>query len=287
MRLFITGSSGFIGKHVKHSIPKGIKLFCVDYPEHDLHNAENTIDIIKKFRPTHCIHLAWYAGQGYAKAPDNISWVHSSLNLIQNFYAYGGKRFIGVGTCFEYAHTGKPCDEVATLTIPKTAYGFAKLCVSNYLQMRHIADHISFAWCRPFYILGLGEPAHRLIPSACEHFLENRTFSVTNGSSILDYMDVRDVARALVAVLLSDYNGIVNIGTGTGVKIRMLLEVLKDVGSSQSTIIAPHGNKVIDYIVANTDILRTAIQFNPAFTLTQSLTDCYQYAKERIENERI
>ena len=52
-------------------------------------------------RPTHLLHLAWYAEPGeYWTSPENLDWVEASLRLLRAFERRAGAVF--AGTCAEY-----------------------------------------------------------------------------------------------------------------------------------------------------------------------------------------
>lgn len=282
MRLLITGANGFIGRNLVACLPARTTYWACNRQNFDMHNLAAVSAALEEFRPTHCIHLAWYAGAGYADAQENLDWLTSSLHLIKEFYACGGKRFVGIGSCFEYAFGGKPCDEYTTPTFPITLYGMSKLAVMQFLRAYAVSKGASYAWCRPFYILGPGEVPRRLIPSACTAFSQGKVFKVAAYHRLLDYMDVRDVATAIMRISSSDYDGVINISSGFGVSVGSLLMQLAEIAHTPDCIEAETSNGKFIPIIGCNDILKNCIDFVPQYKIQTSLLDCYTYMRERI-----
>lgn len=282
MRLFVTGANGFIGRNLVACLPARTQYWACGRQDFDIHNVAAVSAALKEFRPTHCVHLAWYAGHGYADAQENLDWITSSIHLIKEFYEYGGKRFIGIGSCFEYKFCGDLCDESNTPTSPVTSYGMSKLAVSNFLRAYSVTKGISYAWCRPFYILGPGEATHRLVPLACASLLQGKVFKSTAYHQQLDYMDVRDVATAIMDIVASEYNGIVNVASGYGISVGDLLTQLARIANISSCIEAEYSNKKLIPIIGCNNILKQHIGFSPRYDIQKSLLDCYNDMREKI-----
>ena len=124
----------------------------------------------------------------------------------------------------------------------------------------------------------------RLVPSACLAFLKDNNFYTSAYSSVLDYMDVRDVAKSLIKILLSCYCGVVNIGSGLGIKISCLLSFLaKEIDTNGKVFPNTTSLQKNVSIVANTDVLREKVGFIPRFSLHETLNACLNDMRERIK----
>src|SRR3954462_2488130 len=130
-RVLVTGASGFIGRAcVPRLASRGFEVHAVSSSErasdvhtrwhrHDLLDPSQCRDAIDAVRPTHLLHLAWIATPGrFWSSPDNTQWLASGKALIDAFFALGGKRAVGVGTCAEYAETSDDCREDVTPLAP-------------------------------------------------------------------------------------------------------------------------------------------------------------------------
>jgi len=82
VKIFITGSTGFIGKHlVKNLKARGHELFLLDK---DLADIKEWINEVKNFNPDAVIHLAWQGIPDYGPetSAKNLKY---GLDLIENF----------------------------------------------------------------------------------------------------------------------------------------------------------------------------------------------------------
>jgi nucleoside-diphosphate-sugar epimerase len=110
------------------------------------------------------VHVAWYAEPGaYLTSPRNLSCLSGTLQMAEGSLRAGVRRFVGVGTCFEYdLNVG----HLATTTPldPVTPYAAAKASAFLALSRHYAQAQASFAWCRLFYLYGEAEDARRLVP---------------------------------------------------------------------------------------------------------------------------
>src|SRR5215211_6212696 len=172
LRILVTGASGFVGNHVLaplkargftvHTIgrrrPKG--LFDAHHAA-DLMNDAAVDAVLAAVRPSHVLHLAWYAEHGrFWSAPENLDWISTTFTLAHLAQHHRVRRFIGIGTCAEYDWSdGGPGyrheDDAIT---PATLYGRAK-AVAHVALTRFFADEgMDFAWGRLFQLFGADEP---------------------------------------------------------------------------------------------------------------------------------
>ena len=174
------------------------------------------------------IHAAWYAEPGqYLRSPRNLDCLAGTLRLSQGASRAKVRRFVGIGTCFEYDLSAGHLT-VATPLRPTSPYAAAKaaayLALSQYLPQQGL----EFAWCRLFYLYGEGEDERRLMPYLRARLAAGEPAELSNGTQIRDYLDVREAGRMIAECALGSEQGSVNICSGTPVTVRALAERIAD-----------------------------------------------------------
>ncbi len=296
-RVIVTGASGWIGSHaLPFLVERGYEVHAVanrggSAPAHgvewhrmDLLDESAVTAILERVRPTHLLHLAWYAEPGkYQMSEQNYAWCRAGIDLLRAFAATGGRRAVFAGSCFEYDHSAGVCSETDTRCAPTTRYGACKLALSQVVT-RPPGD-LSTAWGRIFYLYGPGEYPSRLVPSVIGSLLHDEPARCTHGRQLRDYLHVADVASAFAAILDGEVEGIVNIGSGEEVTVRALVEMIADaVGAPRSmlefgAIAAAPGDS--PRVVAGVRRLRDEVDFRPRWQLGDGLAETVQWWRSR------
>lgn len=242
-RLLITGANGFVGRHVLAQLsPRDWDLHAarlgssspeipgMNWHACDLRDPRQAERLIEQVRPTHVLSLAWNAEHGaYWTAPDNEAWAESTIALARATARHSGHRFVGAGTCAEYDWTALTafCQEDRTPCRPHTVYGRAKLRAAEGISAVARESGLSTAWGRLFFLYGPGEDPNRLVAAVARALRAGERVKVTEGLQVRDFLHVADAARAFVALLTSDVDGAVNIGSGIGISLRQIVEMIE------------------------------------------------------------
>jgi nucleoside-diphosphate-sugar epimerase len=174
------------------------------------------------------IHAAWYAEPGqYLQSPKNRDCLSGTLRLAEGAVRAKVRRFVGIGTCFEYDLNAGQLS-VETPLRPSTPYAQAKVDAFNALSAALPRQGIAFAWCRLFYLYGEGEDSRRLVSYVRGRLQAGEPAELSSGSQVRDFLDVREAARMIVDVALGSQEGPVNICSGKAVTVRELAERIAD-----------------------------------------------------------
>jgi dTDP-6-deoxy-L-talose 4-dehydrogenase (NAD+) len=174
------------------------------------------------------IHAAWYAEPGqYQLSPKNLDCLLGTLIMAKAVIASGCKRFVGIGTCFEYEHSSQKLSTDAPLG-PSSPYAAAKAAAYLSLSQTLPSQGVEFVWCRLFYLYGEGEDPRRLVQSIRISLSEGREVALTAGNQVRDFLDVREAGERIAQVALGKFTGPLNICSGAPITVRELAESVAD-----------------------------------------------------------
>lgn len=244
--ILVTGGSGFVGSQIvnslrargyvirrvarsatfKSSSPNsgGDEVVVVDdlfrSPPDELNRICDGVDTI--------IHAAWFVEPGsYLKAVQNLDCLKGTISLAEAAVRSGVRRFVGIGTCFEYDDTPGLLS-TATPLIPRTLYGCSKAATFMTLSGFLPQQGVEFLWCRLFYLYGAGEKPNRLFPYLHRQLSAGLEVNLTSGDQIRDFLDVEVAANEIVDSAASDMQGAVNICSGIPISVRHFAERIAD-----------------------------------------------------------
>ena len=244
--ILVTGASGFVGRQVLAALAaRGARVRLVlregrDVPVEAGDAVESVLRTADVFRESPewwasacqgvdtAVHLAWYAEPGrYLQSPLNLDCLVGTLQFARGAAAAGLRRWVGIGTCFEYDLTAGYLG-VETPLRPTTPYAGAKAAVYHALSTWLPAAGVEFLWCRLFYLHGAHEDARRLVPYLRARLAAGEPAELTSGTQVRDFLDVQEAGRLIVEAAAGSGTGAVNICSGVPVTVRALAERVAD-----------------------------------------------------------
>lgn len=236
MKIAVTGATGFIGRHVLAELKRrGVRAVVVARPgrsvlpgfevvECDIRSAP--ADLYDRMeRPDVLLHLAWGGLPNYKSHHHFESELPAHYAFLKALIVAGLRRCVVTGTCLEYGAAQGELSEDRPAA-PVTAYAFAKDCLRRQLEFLRTIHQFQLTWARLFYTYGEGQAPTSLysqLKAAVER--GDRTFDMSAGEQLRDYLPVAAVARTLVDLALASQDaGIVNVCAGHGIAVRRLVE---------------------------------------------------------------
>jgi nucleoside-diphosphate-sugar epimerase len=296
-RVLVTGATGFIGRGtVRPLLASGFEVHAVgsrrppapvQWHQADLLQEGSAEALMQSIRPTHLLHLAWYAEPGaFWRSTENLRWVEASLRLLRAFAAHGGRRAVLAGSCAEYAwddHTW--CVEATTPCRPATLYGTAKHALHQIAERFAVDVGISLAWGRIFFVFGPHERPERLAGSVSSALVRGVEAPCSHGRQRRDFLYSEDLADAFVALLNSPVEGAVNLASGQPVEIRELVMALAQAAGRPELIrlgARPTAPGEPAELAADVRRLRDEVGWAPPAALSERAVDCIAWWRREL-----
>ncbi len=309
MTYLITGATGFVGHFLidqilaqqpdaqiigiarrKHdSVDSRMKLLILD-----LNDIAGITPILEQYRPDAIIHLASYSSVGYSWQHPIQSFtnnVNIYLNLLDSVRKTGIKaRVLHVGSSEEYGIVDPgniPITELTPLN-PISPYAVARVSQELISKVYVEGYGLDIVLTRSFNHIGPGQDTRFVIPSFITRVKHakgtNAEIETGDLSIIRDFLDVRDVVKAYLLLLEKGETGkTYNICSGSGQSLQSVLELIcellskKVIAKENPAYIRPNDNPVI---IGNNTKLRESCNWQPEFSLRQSLRDMIEYQKD-------
>ncbi len=239
MKVAVTGATGFIGRHVVAALDRaGVALTLLvrsavlvpaEWSRHrvlrqDLLSAPaHAHELLGQ--PDALIHLAWGGLPNYKSLHHFEHELPVHYQFLREMAGAGLQRLVVTGTCFEYGmQSGALTEDMPPR--PTNPYGYAKDALRQQLAYLQASRPFALTWARLFYMHGEGQAESSLLPKLRAAVARgDKTFPMSGGEQLRDYLGVGQVARHLADLALGGRdNGIVNICSGQPVSVRKQVE---------------------------------------------------------------
>jgi dTDP-6-deoxy-L-talose 4-dehydrogenase (NAD+) len=235
--ILLTGATGFIGQRVLEELKKDkknrIKVITRGINNTALEN--NNIEVIKtknaftesmKWWEDCCndidliIHLAWYVEPGkYLNSNKNFQCISGTTNLVRAAKIKNVKKFVGIGTCFEYDLSDREVKTVDSKLKPRSLYAASKLACFHLISNFYKNTSIDFLWLRLFYLYGEGESEKRFYGHIVKQLKQDKFVYLNFPDKVRDYLEISEASKKITNYALSKAVGVKNICSGRAVTL--------------------------------------------------------------------
>lgn len=239
-RVLVTGHGGFTGSYVSAElVADGYEVFRLahspDSPGEspvDLLDREAVREAVREIAPDVVIHLAAIAfvAHGDAEAIYRVNVV-GTRNLLEALAALprAPRLVVLASSANIYGNAEvEPIGEDAP-PAPMNDYAVSKLAMEYMAKLW--MDRLPIVITRPFNYTGVGQSEQFLVPKIVAHFRRGeRRIELGNIQVARDFSDVRDVARAYLAIVQAAPVGrTLNICSGMGHSLEDILDMMAEI----------------------------------------------------------
>lgn len=316
MKWLVTGGLGYIGSHLVLRLTQNPQnqVHIIDnlsngkssrnlnnapFTLGDIRNIQQLKDLLVKEKFDGIFHLAALKSVKDSKQEASLYFstnVEGTRNLFELAELTQVKYFIFASTCAVY---GKPkrisengLDESSPLT-PSNYYGETKLHAEKLLLN---TSHLRVSVLRFFNVIGtshaelLNTSDDSLLGNLIQAVKTNSVFSIygtdyetSDGTCERDFIDVRDVTEALVLVSEKMINNekmslVYNLGTNSSTSVRKFANLFFRLAGKKTEIIElPRREGDIPFAMANANLIRSEIGFQPKIDVESSIKDVCEF----------
>lgn len=266
MKIFITGTTGFIGHSLKDFYQPEHKV--IEY----IRGTDITLDL-NKHQPDVIINCAgeiYNADKMYAT---NIGLVEELLEWMKQ---NPNTKLIQIGSSAEYGPVPRPTseqDRINPVDVYQATKGAASLMCQGYARQFNLSTSVA----RVYSAYGHYERPHRLFPRLYRAFFNNEPMTLYSG--VHDFIYIDDFVRGidLLVNTKTPPGEIVNFGSGQQHTNLEVLELWKEITGIKNPMVTyqNHMNKQFESSVwcCNTDYLKLQYNFKLDYTLESGIKD--------------
>lgn len=293
MKSFITGISGFTGKHLARLLKKekilvtGIDVNKGEYYQADLTDKKRLTEILTKEQPGFIFHLASPVIRSNQMVDEALVKnlkvdLFGTVNLIEAAAALKQKpRLLITGTAAEYDINIKGPRKETDRLKPNSSYGLSKM--TQELVSRKLAESygLELIYTRSFLLIGPGQKPGFVINDWCKQLAQDKKTLVTGNLRIKrDFTDVRDGARAYLVLMKKGKPGkIYNVCSGKSRELKEVIKALKQVVKTDFSVDEDKNrfknNDPLELFGDNAKL--KALGWRPKISLEESLRDIIDY----------
>lgn len=294
--VLITGAAGFIGSALcrrlyseRHRIvayddlSRGNRALLppdITFIQGDVRDDARVRRTILAEEPETVIHLAamHFIPDCIARPQETMEVnVEGTRHVLESCRASSVRHVIFASTAAVYAPVDAACREDGTPLGPLEVYGQSKLDGERLVGALHETSGIPCSILRLFNAIGRNETNPHVVPHIFESLRASSAIRLGNTSPQRDYIDTRDIADAILAVMrTADGLRVFNVGTGTAHSVADLIERLRlilgrdiTVQQDQERVRATERMRLL----ADIGRIRSAAGWTPRLSLDDTLRD--------------
>ena len=297
MKVLVTGGGGFVGAHVRSALEKSGHAVFTDVDAYsgsrDLTEAGVAEALVRESRPQAVIHLAARV------EPRENAWEYvlrnnqlAAFRVLAAVQARAPRaRVLIASSSAVYGPVPRERNPVreGEPTRPVTMYGASK-AATEAIAFAFATSGLKVCVCRPFNTIGPGGDKRSALAQWTRKLLEleqpgsDGVFRCGPLDTFRDLTDVRDVARAYVAIAERDIGDpVLNICSGRAVDGATVLEMLFSAAGVRPRVVsAPARPDDIMFQCGDRSRLTAGTGWEPSVTLQQTVEDVVREQRQSV-----
>ncbi|HTV76524.1 MAG TPA: NAD(P)-dependent oxidoreductase, partial [Candidatus Baltobacteraceae bacterium] len=294
-RWLVLGAKGFVGSTMIailaargcqifgaiRSVPSPGAVAGKSWHAIDVFNADNLRALLRKLRPSILLNAVGHS-PAIASADLKDFYVRSTKTILEAVKAeQPACRVVLLGSAAEYGNSPEAGSFETDAPRPLSDYGRAK-CEQFEISRRFAANGLDVITARLFNVIGPGQDSHQFVAALLERIHRGeRPLCVHSGNHVRDWIDVRDVARALVILAeLPEPSAVVNVCTGKGRTVEFVAGIIgRLTGAKIKTELREISPNVLWRSIGNPERMFD-LGWRPRYNLAESLADQWRFSCE-------
>jgi len=296
MKVFVTGSSGFIGRNITEKLLQDNYTITAYGRKDAFSNSQNYKFIrgdITQYRKLfaglgdceYAIHLAASIPKRWSFKSD-VTNVNGTINLLEAARKRGLKKLILFSSSAIYESSKNLINEESSL-LPKSFYGVDKITCEMYAKQYNEEYGLPIVIFRPSNVYGRYQ--HPI--NASSNFISESLYKVINEQEInvynegeieRDFVYVLDIYNPITTVLKREDIkwGVYNLGSGTCVKIREIVDLIEEI-TGKKAIIRNVSKEISKRVCLDISKAKRELGFEPRYDLKRGITETYRWIRDQ------